>query len=181
MDDEDVPHLQVVEGVLRPHRALHVVAAADAVHVGELAVRDPGVGVGGGDHDQVHPGVDLAGGDGHAGVQVAHHAQDVGVVDDAVGVGHAHVGVGLVVVGDELEVKAQGLEPGLGLLNGQLRPQLDLLPQGRLGARQRRLAGDLDDVGLAQGHAQGGYTCYQKPDFPHSYLLTTRSRCGPIL
>jgi hypothetical protein len=87
---------------------------------------------------------------------VAHHAQDVGVVDDAVGVGHAHVGVGLVIVGDQLEVKAQRPEAGLGVFYGQLRPQLDLLPQGRLGAGEGGLGGDLDDVGLAQGHAQGG-------------------------
>lgn len=65
---------------------------------------------------------------------MAHHAQDIGVVDDAVGVGHAHVGVGLVVVGNQLQVKAQGPEAGLGVFHGQLRPQLDLLPQGCLGA-----------------------------------------------
>ncbi|BAW02665.1 hypothetical protein TTMY_2302 [Thermus thermophilus] len=64
---------------------------------------------------------------------MAHHAQDVGVVDDAVGVGHAHVGVGLVVVGDEDELKAQGLEPLLRLLHGELRPQLDLLPKAAWG------------------------------------------------
>ncbi len=57
----------------------------------------------------------------------------------------------MVQVGDQLEFKAELAEAGLGLLNGQFRPQLDLLPQGGLGPGEGGHGGDLDDVGLGQG------------------------------
>src|SRR5262249_57040412 len=89
-------------GNLRPVLALHGVAPAHAIHVRVAAVGDHGVGVGRGDHDHAHFLVDLGGGDGHAGVQVPDHRHDVLVRDDVLRVGHAHVGLGLIVERPEL-------------------------------------------------------------------------------
>ena len=80
---------------------LHIVTSANAVgdFGGAFAIRDQWVGVGWADHDQTDLGVNLARGDRHAGVQVSDHAEDIGVIDDLVGVGRADVRLGLIVVG----------------------------------------------------------------------------------
>ena len=107
-------------GELGAHGALHVVPAADPAHFQVAAVGDLGVGVGGGDVGQVGGVVFLGGGDLHAGIVVADDAQDGRVGDDGLGVGHAGVRVGLVVVGGQFDLEAHLGERAGQLLDGQL-------------------------------------------------------------
>ena len=90
----------------------------------------------------------LGGGDGHPGVVVPDHAQHGRIGDDGLGVGHAGVRVGLVVVGGQLDLVAH-LGERLGqLLHGQLGGVLDVDPDPGLGAGERALGGDLDGLVL---------------------------------
>ena len=60
--------------------------------------------------------------------------QDVLVGDDVLGVGHADVGLGLVVEGHELDLEARLLEGALELLDGELGAELDALAERGLAA-----------------------------------------------
>jgi len=131
-------------GELGAHRALHVVAPADAIDVGIPAVGDLLVGVRRRDHRERVFLVDLRRGDGDAGVQVADDDHDVLVGDDVLRVGHADVGLGLVVVGHQLDPEAGLLQVALELLDGELRAELDALAERRLAAAERALRRDLD-------------------------------------
>jgi hypothetical protein len=75
---------------------------------------------------------------------VADHRVDVLVRDDVLRVRHAHVGLRLVVEGNELDLVARLLERALQLVDGELRAELDAFAQGGLPTGERALRGDLD-------------------------------------
>src|SRR5574341_1044533 len=155
VDDVRGLHLHRPEGELRSHHALDVVAAADAVDVLVPAVGDGGVRIRRRDHREVDFLVDLGGRDGDTRVEVPDHGQDVLVGDDVLRVGHADVGLGLVVERYQFDLEAHLLEVALELLDGELRAELDALAEGGLAAAQRALRGDLDGA-LALGLQVGG-------------------------
>src|SRR4029434_1060087 len=81
--------------------------------------------------------------------------ENVLVGDDVLGVGHADVGLGLVVERYQLDLPAGLFEVALELLDGQLRAELDALTECGLAARERALGCDLDRA-FALGIHWGG-------------------------
>ncbi|MPN51631.1 hypothetical protein SDC9_199280 [bioreactor metagenome] len=73
------------------------------------------------------------------------------VLNQALGDAHAHLGVGLVILGRELQVEAQSLEFINTLLVGQLNTVLDGFAQRCLGAGQGSGACDFNDLQRAAG------------------------------
>jgi hypothetical protein len=144
VNDVDGLDLQGQRGELGADRSLDIVTAADAIDARVAAVGDLLVGVRRRDHREVDFLVDLRRGDGDTGVEVADHHEDVLIGDDVLRVGHADVGLGLVVERNQLDLEALLGEIAAELLDGELRAQLDALAEGRLTAAEGALGGDLD-------------------------------------
>ena len=165
---------------LGAHRALDVVAAADAVHFHVAAVGDLGVGVGGGDVDEAGGVVLLGGGDLDAGIVVADDPEDRGIRDDALRVGDAGVGIALVVEGRELDLEPELCQGSGELLDGELGAVLDVGADRGHAAREGALRGDLDDLGLGRdghgGHAEHRYQGHDEENsLSHLHYLLLRS------
>jgi len=105
---------------------------------------------------------------------VADEEEDVGVGHNVLGVGHTHIGLGLVIERHELDLEAHLLQGALELVNGQLGPQLDPLPQGGLLPREGALGGDLDGpllLGPGRRPGQQRHPCGQRNQHPYESTL----------
>ena len=169
VDDRDLLQLQRVGGVEGQAGAQGVVVGDDAV--GGLVAGLGQVGVGGraGDVRDAAIVVDLGGGDGGAGVQVADHAGDLGVAQ-LLGDGRALLRVGGVVFGRDLELDLLAADHdvlGVQVLDGHAHAVLVVLAVVGLGTGHRGDVADLDDLHvLRAGHARhsgngGGHRQFQ--------------------
>jgi hypothetical protein len=104
VDDRDGLGLQRLGGVIGEHRALLVVVGDDAEGGLESLLRVLRIGRRGRDLRDARVGVDLRGRNRRAGVQVADDGNGAGV-DDLLRGQRAFLRVGLVVLGDELELE----------------------------------------------------------------------------
>jgi hypothetical protein len=88
----------------------------------------------------------LGRGDLHAGIVVADDAQDGGIGDDGLGVGHAGVRIGLIIEGGQFDLETQLGEGAGQLLEAELGAALDIGTHHRQSAGEGALGRELDDL-----------------------------------
>ena len=139
MNDGDLLALELVAREFRPQHALLVVTAAGAERIPKIAVGDLGVGRRRGDEEDAVLLVDVGGGDGHAGIEVADDELDA-VANELVGHRHALLRIGDVVALLEGDLLAEDAARLVDVVNRLLRAVDELSPESRVRTGDR--AGD---------------------------------------
>jgi hypothetical protein len=132
VDNGDLLALEFLHDVGARHLALLIVASAGAEHVPHAALGDLGVGCRGSDHVHAVLLVNLGGGHGDAGIEVADDELDA-VAEHLVGDRHALLGIGGVVAEDELDLLAVDAALGVDVGGGLFGTVLELGAEGGVG------------------------------------------------